>query len=337
MKKLLLLLAVLMAGLRPGLALVVENTPVDNQEFVTRLYPSGSLDTPPCTRGGIEPGDIGEYVKEYLAGLGVAWPEGSFVRYLPAIGPGQLAVHTTRETHARIGPLMLELFRPRPLQVRMQAFFYSFEPAAFEELELADILGTRLGSEAWKALRERLSKTSGVTLLACPASLSVPGSQAVENAVLETLYPTDFEIAVPEAVAADATNAPSQPIPMAVEPQNFQMRQVGAHFIAFPRLSSDSSYIELDLAPSLVLPPVWHDFGSSVVGAGTDSASLKMEQPFFPCVMYSSTLCLRSGDTVALGGNALDEPGVGRRFHVLFVTASLDVVEPAPSAPPSAP
>ena len=58
MKTPLLLLAVLMAGLRPGLALVVENTPVDNQEFVTRLYPSGSLDTPPCTRGGIEPGDI---------------------------------------------------------------------------------------------------------------------------------------------------------------------------------------------------------------------------------------------------------------------------------------
>ena len=292
--------------------------------LVTKLYPvrpSGAG----CTLA--EPVDPTEETwKAFFAGFDVEWPEGSSFREFPQIG--RWAVRNTEENHARIAAILrgCDLV---PFQVRTQFRFYSVAPAAFEALDLPDLLGTTLGPDSWKALCRRLAENPGAELVGCPTVLAQTGSMATVKADVEYIFPTEYDVTMLESAAtASDTNAPAQFVAAAVEPQLFQTREVGQIVQVTPRVSSDGSRISLDLTPSLVLPPVWRNFGSPVLDGAADPTEPRMDQPFFPVFCVATSIDLMPGDTVAFGGGTLDEPGRGRRFHVLFVTASFVEMEP---------
>ena len=232
--------------------------------------------------------------KDFFSQCGVEWPEGSYVRRSRNFDCW--IVRNTEENHLRIREILRPLDGGPALQVRVQTHFCAFTPAAFEALELSETVGTML---------------------------------ARVKADVECIFPTEYDVTMFESAAtASDTNAPAQFVAAAVEPQNFQTREVGQRFQVTPRVSSSGSCISLDLTPSLVLPPTWRNYGSPVLDGAADPVKPELEQPFFPVAYVATSVDIRSGYTVALGGGVLDEPVAGRRFHVFFVTASLVEMEP---------
>ena len=302
------------------------NAPAADDEFVSRpyglSYGSGCW-TPEATR---KKENSSEGWQQFLSSLGVEWPEGSSVR--PSSYFGCWIIRNTRANHARIREVLRPIYDPGR-QIRVQLHFCAFTPEAFEALDLSETVGTMLDPAAWKALRERILATEGAEVRGCPAVLLRTGVQATVKTDIEYLFPTEFCVEMLESAAtASDTNAPAQFVAAAIEPQDFQCREVGQIFQVTPSLSTDCSRISLDLTPALVLPPVWRNYGSPVLGGSADPTEPKMEQPFFPVSVLATSLDLRPGDTAALGGSALDEPGRGSRFHVFFVTASIVEIEP---------
>ena len=301
------------------------NAPAADDTFVSRAY------VLPYDSGCWTPKEIQEKEnssegwQQFLSELGVEWPEGSSIRR--SLHLGSWIVRNTRENHARIREVLRPIYDPA-LQIRVQLHFCAFTPEAFEALDLSETVGTMLDPAAWKALRKRIVATEGAEVRGCPAVLLQTGVQATVKTDIEYIFPTEFDISMLESAAtASDTNAPAQFVAAAVEPQNFQCREVGQIFDVTPRIRPDGR-ISLDLTPSIVLPPVWRNYGSPVLGGAADPTEPKMEQPFFPVSALATALDLKSGDTVALGGGALDEPGRGSRFHVFFVTASLVEMDP---------
>ena len=265
--------------------------------------------------------------KDFFSQCGVEWPEGSYVRRSRNFDCW--IVRNTEENHLRIREILRPLDGGPALQVRVQTHFCAFTPAAFEALELSETVGTMLAPDAWKALRRRIVATEGAEVLGCPAMLLQTGAQGTVTTDVEYIFPTEFDVTMLESAATAAdTNAPAQFVAAAVEPQNFQTREVGQRFQVTPRVSPSGSCISLDLTPSLVLPPTWRNYGSPVLDGAADPVKPELEQPFFPVAYVATSVDIRSGYTVALGGGALDEPVAGRRFHVFFVTASLVEMEP---------
>jgi len=303
------------------------NAPAADDTFVSRAY------VLPYDSGCWTPKEIQEKEnssegwRQFLSELGVEWPEGSSIRR--SLHLGSWIVRNTEENHLRIREILRPLDGGPALQVRVQTHFCAFTPAAFEALELSETVGTMLSPDAWKALRKRIVATEGAEVLGCPAMLLQTGAQGTAKTDVEYIFPTEFDVEMLESAATAAdTNAPAQFVAAAVEPQNFQTREVGQVLDVTPRVSSDGTCISLDLAPFLVLPPTWRNYGSPVLDGAADPVKPELEQPFFPVAYVATSVDIRSGYTVALGGGALDEPVAGRRFHVFFVTASLVEMEP---------
>ncbi len=256
-----------------------------------------------------EPFDFDEWIKSYAGGRGVAWPEGSSAHYVPAFG--RIEVLNTEENQARFA----EVVRPfGAYQIRVRTRHASVAPAAFEELGLDEVVGGIFPPDEWAALRKRLSAHPGVEMRACQSVLARPGSQATVKGVVECIYPTELAV---EAVDA-GTNAVA-----AILPCEFQTREVGNILDVTPSLTPDGTRIVLDIVPTVVFPPEWRDYPAAPLAPG--GAATALPEPFFPVFSLALSLDVKRGNTVALGGALLAEPGKGERFQLFFVNA--DVVD----------
>ena len=309
MKKLAILLLALIAAARAA---------ADDAALVTRRYDvlpsiesyftpdSGNPGDPfvlrVCGQGDNGAG-VGDALRDYAAERGVTWPEGSGVEYLPA--SGCVEMRNTEANHAVFRDVVA---RFAAFQIRARAQFVSVASDAVAALGLEDVLGGSLAPEEWAALRARLAAHPGAELRGCVSMLAQTGVQTTGKGVVEAIYPTDFDVRLLRA-------EPGAPV-AAVEPRNYQTREVGEIVQFTPRVDASGLRITFDLTPCAVLPPAWREFAP----AGFRGS---LAQPHFPVFSFATSLDLLEGRTVALGGATVDETGRGPRCEVLFLTAEL--------------
>jgi general secretion pathway protein D len=208
-----------------------------------------------------------------------------------------------------------------------------------------------------------LSSKQNTDLLSAPKVVSQAGTPATIKVVTEYIYPTEYDVEMLESTTGD--NDTTTYSGAVVEPQNFQMREVGVILEVTPDVTPDGSMINLALAPSVVSEPTWKNYGSTYpvsTATGTDLlgnqtfqteyVQLPMEQPFFPVRSVATSVQIYTGATVVMGGMITEErytnedkipflgdiPVIGELFRykydlsekrnlLLFVTARL--VDPA--------
>ena len=200
-----------------------------------------------------------------------------------------------------------------------------------------------------------LSQQANTDLLSAPKVVTMNGEEAIIKVVREYIYPTEYEIKENEMDSGDSDNIQvSYP---SVEPQNFDMREVGVILQVVPQVSEDGQMISLQLNPQIISGPEWKDYGFdypvSMGGSGeVKTLHLEMAQPIFEVRSVSTKISIYNGATVVMGGMITenrnevndkvpflgDIPLIGRLFRstyeasekrnlLIFVTARM--VDPA--------
>ena len=259
-----------------------------------------------------------DYLKKLFADLGVTWPAGSSVKYLPIFG--KLVVFNTPENLEIFGRTTDEKYPP-PRQFQIAVQFVAFDLTNINQLVTS---GPGISTASLTALW-----TNGHgELLAAPTVVTKAGQEAIVKGVTEVIYPTIFS-----CLDAGSTNLPhvnTTSTPNVVEPGGFQTRETGAILQLVPELSPDGQMISLTLSPQLVEDPVWEDYGPTVRDTQGKDFHLPMKQPFFQVYLTSTSMSVYPGHRILAGGGM---PSRDRKRAVyLFVTATL--VDPKGEAIP---
>ena len=87
-----------------------------------------------------------------------------------------------------------------------------------------------------------------------------PGQISVVKQITEYTYPTTYDM-----VVAAVTNGTTASQVVAVEPQNFVMREVGNIFSVLPEFKGDNGdeTISVHMRPSITGEPEWKDYGAA--------------------------------------------------------------------------
>ena len=83
--------------------------------------------------------------------------------------------------------------------------------------------------------------------------------------VTEYIYPTEYEVQISQQSSSSSISTSggggSDPLAI-VEPQNFEMREVGMILQVVPEVSAEGQMINLMLNPQVVSEPVWKNYGT---------------------------------------------------------------------------
>jgi len=178
-----------------------------------------------------------------------------------------------------------------------------------------------LGNADVSMILHMLSQRSDSDLLSAPKVVTKSGQEAVMKVVTEYIYPTEFQVTMSQQGSSNGgVNSGSSGEPLAiVEPQNFEMREVGVILQVVPEVSAEGQMINLLLNPQVVSEPVWKNYGTKIPKAVPNTifdpvlqlfitqseieyTELPMEQPFFPVRSVSTQLSIYNGATVVMGG-----------------------------------
>ena len=175
-----------------------------------------------------------------------------------------------------------------------------------------------LGNADLSMILHMLSQRSDTDLLSAPKVVTKSGQEAVMKVVTEYIYPTEFEVQISQSSSSGLSGGSSaEPLAM-VEPQNFEMREVGVILQVVPEVSAEGQMINLMLNPQVVSEPVWKNYGTKIP-KGTPASifdtvtqtfftpdpvytELPMEQPFFSVRSVQTQLSIYNGATVVMGG-----------------------------------
>jgi general secretion pathway protein D len=181
-----------------------------------------------------------------------------------------------------------------------------------------------LGNADLSMILHMLSQRSDTDLLSAPKVVTKSGQEAVMKVVTEYIYPTEYEVQISQQSSSGSITAGGSSDPLAiVEPQNFEMREVGIILQVVPEVSAEGQMINLMLNPQVVSEPVWKNYGTKVPKttyraptaeeriwlnptatsvAQTEYIDLPMEQPFFHVRSVQTQLSVYNGATVVMGG-----------------------------------
>ena len=180
-----------------------------------------------------------------------------------------------------------------------------------------------LGSADLSMILHMLSQRSDTDLLSAPKVVTKSGQEAVMKVVTEYIYPTEYQVQISQQSTSSSITSGSSGDPLAiVEPQNFEMREVGVILQCVPEVSAEGQMINLVLTPQVVGEPTWKNYGTKVPKttyrsptaeekllnptltsvAETTYIDLPMEQPFFNVRSVQTQLSIYNGATVVLGG-----------------------------------
>ncbi|MBR4170024.1 MAG: hypothetical protein IKR48_00070 [Kiritimatiellae bacterium] len=177
-----------------------------------------------------------------------------------------------------------------------------------------------------------LSQRSDTDLLNAPRVVTKNGQEAVMKVVTEYIYPTEYDVEISQNGSSSSTSGNSADPIATVEPQNFEMREVGTILQVVPEVSPEGQMINLMLNPQVVSEPTWKNYGTQLpktvyrpataaelamnpllatqnggMIAETGYIQLPMEQPFFSVRSVSTQLSVYNGATVVIGGLITEE------------------------------
>lgn len=190
-------------------------------------------------------------------------------------------------------------------QVEIEVQFVAFDPTNVEKLVATGRLNLDTLTNLWLNGRGHL--------LAAPRVVTKAGQEGGVKNVVEYIYPTTFavssddNVATPNASSTDTNTSATATLTKRmvrnpfVEPGGFETREVGAILSAVPEVKEDGS-ISLTLTPKIVGEPVFHDYGSKYFDANGKEQQARMEQPFFPVVTSETSVTLRDGQRILIGG-----------------------------------
>ncbi|MDD4020058.1 MAG: type II and III secretion system protein, partial [Kiritimatiellae bacterium] len=184
-----------------------------------------------------------------------------------------------------------------------------------------------LGNADLSMILHMLSQRSDTDLLYAPKVVTKSGQEAIMKVVTEYIYPTEYEVQISQQSSSSSITSGGSSDPLAiVEPQNFEMREVGMILQVVPEVSSEGQMINLMLNPQVVSEPIWKNYGTRVPKttyraptvaerldmlannlfasqiAETSYIELPMEQPFFHVRSVQTQLSVYNGATVVMGG-----------------------------------
>ncbi len=224
--------------------------------------------------------------------------EGSVVM----IGPGE---------HEEMNASELGYQPPPMCQLEIEVQFVAFDQTNVEKLVATGRLNLDTLTNLWLNGRGRL--------LAAPRVRTGAGQEAQIKNVVEYIYPTTFSVANEDnagtnnASMTDTHTSAAVTVPKrmvrspVVVPGGFVTREVGTILsviseVSHPEVNHDGMRINLTLQPQLVGDPVWRDYGSKYADANGKEQQARMEQPFFPVVSISTSVTLRDGQRIMIGG-----------------------------------
>ena len=120
-----------------------------------------------------------------------------------------------------------------------------------------------LGNADVSMILHMLSQRSDSDLLSAPKVVTKSGQEAIMKVVTEYIYPTEFEVTMSQqgnnsSSGGGIGGGGGTQAPLAiVEPQNFEMREVGVILQVVPEVSAEGQMINLLLNPQVVSEPVW--------------------------------------------------------------------------------
>ena len=260
--------------------------------------------------------DIGETSRDFHAcfkavlGLfDVEWPNGSLSVNVKALGG--VRVLNTPQNHAKI-ETALNVLDAKPHTVELDCRFVE---AGREALAAAGYFATNRVDGA--TLLSRLMARDDVKVLAAPRMIGRNGDEISAKHVKRIRYPQDYDVLIDEGTS----NTVRRTSAVAVEPQDFEEREVGVTVVATPTILEDGN-VRVHLEAKLVDEPEWKDFGVKAAWEGAASYDLVMEQPMFPeRLSLDAYLSLNLGETVVIGGVTDSREKNEGRFVFLFVTA----------------
>lgn len=269
--------------------------------------------------------------KLFFARFDVTWPEGSSIRYIPAIG--KLRVRNTPENHALLADALREM-RANPTLVEVSAWLFEVEQTALDEIGAELVPGKPAGyrytvddfAELPAAeLQRRLSARRDNVLMAAPRALMRSGEETVVKAVVEYIYPTDYDVQLePSSAPATGRVARVSTGLAAVEPQSFTMREVGTILDVTPTVTDDGSLIDLEINVQHCGRPDWNDYGAEPYAPNGGQYPLPMKQPFFPVMSDNARLSVLPGETLLVSALPVQKKAEGTdRTQLVFLRARL--------------
>jgi hypothetical protein len=278
-------------------------------ELVTRQYdvlPNCSEHVGSFSERGPSGGAGGEADawKKFFEVLGVKWPEGSSIKYVPAVG--KLYVRNTPENLVTFEKVLASL-NIVPHQVEIEVDFVSFDKGDVATLAAKGVTVEGL-TGLWGAGKAKL--------VAAPRITTQSGVQATAKGVTECIYPTETTVSLPAGSDSNATAAVTGYV---AEPGNFEMREIGAILTVLPELDPSGRMINLTLTPEYVEEPTWREYGMTGTDPKGGLHKLAAEQPFFHTYSFNTTLTVADGVRVlASGGMPTRDDS---RLVYAFVTA----------------
>ena len=254
---------------------------------------------------------VNDQLQDYFTQLGVKWPSGSSICHLQNIG--KLVVSNTEDNLVTFEQALAESGL-NPSQIEAEMRFVSFDLADVSKLAAE---GTFLQDSLI-----RLWKDGRGTLLAAPKVVTKNGCEASVKGVTECIYPTSFSIVsgCGHEILSGTNAVAARGVP-AVEPQDFETRECGVIFTVMPEVYFDGRTINLTVTPEMVEEPVWQDYGQTYTDAAGKEQHLTMKQPFFHTQQFSTSVQIRDGATVLVGGGMPSRDG--KKAVYAFVTAKL--------------
>jgi type II secretory pathway component GspD/PulD (secretin) len=248
-------------------------------------------------------------VRAFFAEMGVSWPQGSSIKYIPSIG--KLVVTNTAENLVRVEEILLTI-NAVPYQIEIQASYWQVEPAQATSL-------ARKGLVDAAALLDLIRSGSG-ELLSTSRVITQSGQEATAKCVREYIYPTEFSV-VTLGPTNTNTNVQAQLCGAVAEPSSFETREAGIILSVMPEVGPDGKMINLTMTPEVVREPRWEDYGTTYADARGGQQHVPMRQPVFDTITVSTCVAVEDGATILIGGGMGTEEG--DTLVYIFVTARL--------------